>query len=157
MRVKAPRTGFNLAPEQLCLDDFIGRGNANRFGDRQGQHRVATGGMQLDQDVPQQVLGGNRAVLFELAAEREGITVNHRPDLLTLVNFMQRQHPASAFDRIPGEAADAVRQARADQFFDDVALQHGPASDTRAAFEQRTESVFKIRVQHDTLLPKFCQ
>ena len=113
--------------------------------------------MQLRENVPQQVLGGHGAVLLELAAKGNGVAVDHRANMVALVNLLQRKHPAGAFDRIAGQATDAMGQARADQFLDDVAFQHRPGGDAGAISEERAETVLKIRMQHHALPAKLGQ
>ncbi len=68
--IETPCAGFNAAAEQLRLDNFIRRRYANRFGNRQRQQRMPAGRAQLREHIPQQVFGGQRAVVLELTTER---------------------------------------------------------------------------------------
>ena len=111
----------------------------------------------MNQNIPHQVFGSNGTVLLEFKTEGNSVAINHRANLLPLMDFMQGQNPTGAFNRIRCQSADAMRQAGADKLFDDISLQHRPGCNAGTMLEQRTETILKVGMQHNPLVTKFGQ
>ena len=63
---------------------------------------MSTRAMHLRENVPLQVFGSQGSIFFKITPKGNGIAVNHRPDMLTLVYPLQGKHPAGTAYRIGG-------------------------------------------------------
>ena len=111
----------------MHLDDLGSTGDPFCLGERHGVDGVARRAAQLQGDVARQ-LGGDRcrvagAVSCSMV---DSVAVDHRADRIASTEIVEREVDHGAALRTLNGVAEAVRQPRPDQLFDDVQLECRP-------------------------------
>ena len=146
-RAGAPHVGLERVGQELHLEVLRAGRHPLGLGQRDGVDRVTGRSVQLAGQVDREVAPQHLLVVPGVAGPHvDGVAVDHRAEVVAVVDVVDRQVHDRAVPRLVDQAAVGVREPRAAEVLHDVPLERGPADVRPVVARLHRDAVVEVGV-----------